>query len=348
MIGFSIAAGVFLILAILLLIFRLHTLVDVMKQSDKKVGSGSNKTNAFLFLLFMVVCFVLLFWYSVKNFHLYHIPIASEHGVITDRLFWITMVITGIVFIITQILLFVFSYKYQHSPNRKALFLPDNNKLEFIWTIVPAVVLTILVVYGLTVWNKVMAPAPESAEVIEIMGYQFAWKVRYPGKDETLGAYDYRKIDAVNEFGLDFTDRAAFDDFSPRELHLPKGQPVEFRIRARDVLHSVFAPHFRLKMDAVPGMPTRFWFIPTKSTADMRAETGNPDFNYEIACTEVCGRGHFSMRLLVVVDEPEEYEKWKAEQQSWLSKNPEYLAKVPEDLKELAAIKSQTESTILN
>jgi cytochrome c oxidase subunit 2 len=172
--------------------------------------------------------------------------------------------------------------------------------------------------------------------------------VRYPGSDETLGAYDFRKIDAVNDFGLDFTDRAAFDDFSPRELHLPKGQPVEFRIRARDVLHSVFAPHFRLKMDAVPGMPTRFWFIPTKSTADMRAETGNPDFNYEIACTEVCGRGHFSMRLLVIVDEPEEYEKWKAEQKPWLSKNPEYMAKVPDNLKELAMIKSQIESTTLN
>jgi cytochrome c oxidase subunit 2 len=217
-----------------------------------------------------------------------------------------------------------------------------------IWTIVPAIVLTILVVYGLTVWNKVMAPAPEEAEVIEIMGYQFAWKVRYPGKDDKLGAYDFRLVDATNEFGLDFSDRSAYDDFTPRELHLPKGRPVEFRIRARDVLHSVFAPHFRLKMDAVPGMPTRFWFVPTKSTADMRAETGNPDFNYEIACTEVCGRGHFSMRLLVVVDEPEDYEKWKAEQESWLSKNPEYMAKVPDNLKELAMIKSEIETSTVN
>ena len=80
----------------------------------------------------------------------------------------------------------------------------------------------------------------------------------------------------------------------------------------------------------------------------MRIETGNPDFNYEIACTEVCGRGHFSMRLLVVVDEPAEYEKWKAEQESWLSKNPEYMTKVPENLKELALIKSQIESKNIN
>lgn len=348
MIGISIAVGVFCILAILLLIFRLHSLVNVMKQSDKKIGSGFNKTNATLFMVFLVVGFILLFWYSIKNFSVYQLPIASEHGVITDRLFWITTAITGVVFIITQILLFYFSFKYQHSPTRKALFFPDNNKLEMIWTIVPAFVLTILVVYGLVVWNKVMAPAPENAEVVEIMGYQFAWKIRYPGKDETLGAYDFRKIDATNEFGLDFTDRAAYDDFTPRELHLPKGNPVEFRIRARDVLHSVFAPHFRLKMDAVPGMPTRFWFIPTKTTAEMRIETGNPEFNYEIACTEVCGRGHFSMRLLVVVDEPEAYEMWKAEQEPWLSKNPEYMAQVPDNLKELAMIKSQIETTTLN
>lgn len=348
MIGFAIAAGVLLLLAILFLIFRLHTLVGVIKQTESKPGAGFNKVNAVLFMVFLIVGLILMSWYSVKYFDLYQQPIASEHGVETDRLFWITMVITGIVFLITQILLFFFSYKYQHRPDRKALFFPDNNRLEFIWTIVPAIVLTVLVVYGLFVWNKVMKPAPDNAEVIEVMGYQFAWKVRYPGKDGELGAHDFRLIDATNEFGLDFKDRQAFDDFTPREMHLPKGHPVEFRIRARDVLHSVFAPHFRLKMDAVPGMPTRFWFIPTKSTAEMRAETGKADFNYEIACTEVCGRGHFSMRLIVVVDEPAEYEKWKSEQQPWLAKNPEYMAKVPDNLKELALVKSQIEQKNTN
>jgi cytochrome c oxidase subunit 2 len=93
-------------------------------------------------------------------------------------------------------------------------------------------------------------------------------------------------------------------------------------------------------MDAVPGMPTSFWFVPNKSTEEMRKETGNPDFNYEIACAEVCGRGHFSMRMLVVVEEPEAFEKWKSEQEPWLSKNPEYLTKVPDDLRELALLKT--------
>jgi cytochrome c oxidase subunit 2 len=181
--------------------------------------------------------------------------------------------------------------------------------------------------------------------VIEVFGQQFAWFTRYTGKDNKLGDFDYRKIDADNKLGMDLTDENAFDDFIPREIHLPKGQPVLFKIRARDVLHSVYAPHFRLKMDAVPGMPTQFHFVPTKSTAEMRQETGNPEFNYELACTEVCGRGHFSMRLLIVVDEPEDYAKWKAEQTPWLKQNESYLSKVPAELKEVAKIKAGIEST---
>lgn len=340
MVGFVVATGALLLLAILFMVFRLHTLVNVLKDTDKKRDAKSNKNNALLMLLFMIFSLSYFIYYSVTRFDEYQIPIASEHGVTTDRLFWVTMLITGIVFFITQVLLFYFSYRYQYKEGRKALFFPENNRLEVIWTVVPAIVLTFLVLYGLVVWNEITDPAPEEAEVIEIMGMQFAWKVRYPGKDKQLGDYDYRLIDADNAFGMDFSDKNNFDDFSPRELHLPKGRPVELKIRARDVLHSVFAPHFRLKMDAVPGMPTRFWFVPTKTTEEMRAETGNPEFNYEIACTEICGRAHFSMRLLVVVHEPEEYDKWYAEQQSWLSKNPDYLAKVPDDMKDLAMVRS--------
>ena len=112
------------------------------------------------------------------------------------------------------------------------------------------------------------------------------------------------------------------------------------QIRARDVLHSVFAPHFRLKMDAVPGMPTTFWFVPTKTTAEMREETKNPDFNYEIACTEICGQGHFSMRMIAVVIEQSEFDAWKKEQQTMIQRDPGLLKYVSQDLKELAKIKS--------
>ena len=101
-----------------------------------------------------------------------------------------------------------------------------------------------------------------------------------------------------------------------------------FKIRARDVLHSVFLPHFRQKMDAVPGMPTNFWFTPIYTTDEMKSITGNPDFKYELACTEVCGKGHFGMKFLLVVDEPEDFENWYSSQESFLKKNPDYLAKV--------------------
>ena len=197
---------------------------------------------------------------------------------------------------------------------------------------------------GLKAWNDITSAAPEDSEVIEVFGQQFAWFSRYTGNDNKLGDFDYRKIDADNKLGIDLTDEYAFDDFIPREIHLPKGQPVLFKIRARDVLHSVFAPHFRLKMDAVPGMPTQFHFVPTKTTAEMREETGNPEFNYELACTEVCGRGHFSMRMLIVVDEPADYAKWKSEQTAWLKQNEAYLDKVPSGLREVAKIKAGIET----
>lgn len=340
-----IGIGVLLIIAILFALFRVYTLISVGKGSEKEKVTTSNKVNAFLLLSFLIFFGALFFWYSITYFDDYTIPVASIHGVMIDDMFWLTMWITGAVFIITHILLFVFAFRYQHKEKASAYFYPDNTKLEILWTVIPATVLAILVFSGLTTWNTITSDAPSDAEVIEIVGYQFAWGVRYPGKDNQLGSDDYRLIDASNQFGMDFTDRASFDDFIPREIHVPKGHPVLLKIRARDVLHSVFAPHFRLKMDAVPGMPTRFWFIPTKTTEEMREEVGDPDFNYEIACAELCGRGHFSMRMIIVVDTPEDYAKWKAEQEPWLSRNPDYLAKVPSDLRELAMASAGIELT---
>jgi cytochrome c oxidase subunit 2 len=207
--------------------------------------------------------------------------------------------------------------------------------------------------YGLSFqqeWNYITTfPAENECEVIEVMGKQFAWQVRYPGKDNKLGRYKFKAIDATNEFGIDFTDSASFDDFVPRELHLPKGKKVLLRIRARDVIHSVFLPHFRVKMDAVPGMPTRFWFVPTKSTEEMRDITGNPKFNYELACTEICGRGHFAMRFLVVVDEPEDYEAWKASQNRWSEDNADYVKTLVPSFKALkdTAVVATTDSSMV-
>ena len=141
---------------------------------------------------------------------------------------------------------------------------------------------------------------------------------------------------------LDWTlqTKNSFDDFKSLELHLPANKEILLKIRAKDVLHSVFLPHFRVKMDAVPGMPTQFKFTVTKTTQQMRDELGNPNFNYELACAEICGRGHFSMKMSVVVEDEESYEKWKASQEAWLKQNPDYLKKVPDALKEAAMIKA--------
>lgn len=346
MLNLVIIVAVVLVLAILFTIFRITTLVGIVRGESKKSVPVSNKTQALLLLLFLLAGIFGFFYYSFGGLDESFVqPLASEHGVVTDRLFWITMGITCFVFILTQIFLFGFSYIYQHKETNKAFFYPHNNRLEYIWTAVPAVVLAILILSGWKAWVKITGPAPENSEVIEVLGYQYSWAVRYPGNDNQLGSYDFRKTDAVNISGIDLTDVNSYDDFFGRELHVPKGQPVHLKIRARDVIHSVYSPHFRLQMNAVPGMPTRFWFVPTKSTADMRAETGNPDFNYELVCNKICGKGHFGMKYLIVVDEPEDYEKWKKEQQAWLKLNPDYLKQVPEDLREAAMIAAGIETT---
>ncbi|MFQ3213687.1 MAG: cytochrome c oxidase subunit 2 [Marivirga sp.] len=344
MFNLAIGLGVVLLLAILFLIFRISSLMGVAKGNSQKIATGSNKFNAAFFLVFLVGTGTLFFWYSIKEFNNYQLPVASVHGVEYEYMFWLTMAVTGVVFVLTQVLLFYFAWKYQYKAGTKALFYPDNNKLELAWTFIPAVVLAVLVFTGWRVWTDVTAKAPEDTNNIEIMGYQFAWEVRYPGMDGKLGNHDYRKISPINSFGIDPTDKASLDDFKYREMVIPKGEPVTFNIRARDVLHSVFAPHFRLKMDAVPGMPTSFTFTATKTTEEMREELNDPDFDYEIACTEVCGKGHFSMSKTMRVLEPEEYREWYKQQKSIISGEPDLLSQVPENLKELALLKTGEEN----
>jgi cytochrome c oxidase subunit 2 len=338
MLNLVIWIAVILVGIILFTIFRVFTLLQLAKGDVHPGESSNNKVSAALFIVFLVTGVAGFFWYSIKEYDNYTLPVASEHGVITDNLFWITMAVTVFVFITTHVVMFYFSYKYQYNKDNVASFYPHNNKLEIIWTIIPAIVLTLLIGSGLKAWWDITDEAPEGSEVIEIVGYQYAWSSRYPGKDKKLGSFNYKFIDAENQLGMDFTDKNAFDDFIPREIHVPKGKPVQFKIRARDVIHSVYVPHFRLQMNAVPGMPTQFWFVPNKSTEDMRIELGNPDFNYELVCNKICGKGHFAMRYIIVVDEPAEYEKWYASQDAWLAKNPDYIVNIPQNLKELALI----------
>jgi cytochrome c oxidase subunit 2 len=339
MMSLIISLGVILILAILYMIFRVSNLITIAKGVKDEKGGTANKVNAALFLIFMIVSLVGFFWYSFAYFDDYNLPVASDHGKWTDTLFWITMAVTVVAFVIISVVMFVFIYQYQYREGQKARYYPDNHYLELAWTIIPAIVLAILIFTGLRAWNEITAPASEDAELVELIGQQFAWTARYPGvKDGALGKNNYKLIDDINEFGLDLTDKNSFDDFKSLELHLPVNKEILLKIRAKDVLHSVFLPHFRVKMDAVPGMPTQFKFTATKTTQQMRDELGNPNFNYELACAEICGRGHFSMKMAVVVEEEEAYEKWKASQEAWLKQNPDYLKKVPDALKEAAMI----------
>ncbi len=350
-----------LIVGILALLFLVLTVLVVSKTQDLlKLSRGesldeednggpdkANDWNALGLFVFWIISIVGVVW-SFLDARKYFLPEASSpHGRETDFWFWVSMIVITIAFFVVNTLLFYFSFRYKYNKNKTATFYPHNNKLEVIWTIIPAAIMAGLVFTGLRVWNKVMDDAPEDAEVVEVMGRQFAWAVRYAGVDDNkLGNYDYRLMDdaAGNNFGIDFTDPNSFDDFTNgTEMHIPKGKPVLLKIRARDVLHSVFIPHMRVKMDAVPGMPTKFWFIADKSTEDMRTELGNPDFNYEIACTEICGRSHFGMKLLLVVDEPEDYEKWKKEQKPFLTTYPEFIDKVPDNLKARAMKYTQPE-----
>lgn len=333
--------GIILVLAILYLIYRVSSLVRVAKgeKAEERVDS-SNGLNALLFVVFLIVGLGGFFWYSFAHFDSYNLPLASEHGAKTDMMFWITMGITVVAFVIISIVMFIFIYQYQYKEGRKAKFFPDNHYLELAWTIIPAIVLAVLIFTGLRTWNEITAPASEDAEVIELIGQQFAWTARYPGKDKELGGVSFKLIDASNEFGLKLDDNKSFDDFKSLELHLPVDQEILLKIRAKDVLHSVYLPHFRVKMDAVPGMPTHFKFKATKTTQQMRDDLGNQTFNYEMACTEICGRGHFSMRFPVVVHTKEDYERWKLSQEAWLKQNPDYLKNVPAGLRESAMIKA--------
>lgn len=341
-----IGIAVILILAILVLIFRIQTLVSVMRGSYRKRAGISNRINAILFIVFFVVGFGSFYYFSVHTE--YHLPPASSiHGVDTDNMFWITMGILVFAFFVTHIFLFLFPYRYQYEEGRKAYFYPENHRLEVVWTIIPAIVMIMLVYYGYKTWSDIMRKEPDNSIVVEVMGQQFNWQVRYPGPDGELGNHSFKLIDATNQFGLVFKDEKSLDDFTPREIHIPKGIPVLLRIRARDVLHSVYLPHFRVKMDAVPGMPTKFWFVPTKTTAEMRSEQSNPNFNYELACAELCGRGHFTMRFILVVDELEDYKKWEAQQQAWAVANRDYvldnkLQKLPDNLKYLLPAPADT------
>ncbi|MBX3239664.1 MAG: cytochrome c oxidase subunit II [Chitinophagaceae bacterium] len=316
-----------LIFIVVFQIAKASEYVSVLK-GEKKAFQQNNRINAFLMLVFLVLGLAAAWWCNSLLYDktLLGVPAASDHGEEIDNMMWITLYITGFVFVITQVLLFWFAYRYQTTETRKVHYYPHNNKLELLWTVVPAIALTVLVAFGLYYWYRITGEAPKEAMEVEVTGHQFGWEYRYPGKDSILGRQNYKLVDAAkqNPLGQDWADVANHDDLHPSELHLVVNRPVKLIIRSQDVIHDVGLPHFRLKMDAVPGIPTTMWFTPKITTAEMRKITGNENFVYEIACDQMCGNGHYSMKGIIVVETQEEFDKWMAEQK------PQYNLAKPE------------------
>jgi len=315
---------IILVLNVLRLVFKVRT-------EEPFANVDFNKLNGRISLAFLIVGMFAAIYYSFDLSDKYLPEAASDHGRIIDNMFNTTLIITGIATIITNVLLFWFAFKYAKKEGQKALYYPDNHKLELLWTVIPAIVLTTLVIYGAKTWTEITAEVPKGAYEIELTGKQFAWNIRYAGLDNKFGPTNFRKISATNEAGFDFEDASSHDDVMPGEIHMPVGKPVHLKIKARDVLHSVFMPHFRVKMDAVPGMPTSFWFTPNTTTKEMRKKLNNPEFNFELACTEVCGRGHFSMKRIIVVETEAEFKVWLAKQKPYYQP-PTPASEVPDSL----------------
>ena len=285
--------------------------------NGKEVKTKWNKINGFVFLLFGIGFFAAIGWeFNVHGRQL--LPeSASEHGILTDNLFNITLIVTGIVFVLTHILLFYFSYKYKSTGESKAFFYPHNDKLELYWTLIPAIVLAVLVIGGWKTWTNITKPAPVEALTLDVTAKQFGWIVRYPGEDKKLGTKAFKLVNDVNETGVNFNDASAKDDYFTREIYLPVNKPVSFIFGARDVIHSAYMPHFRAQMNCVPGMPTYFWFTPRLTTAQMREKISDPKFDYILLCAKICGSAHYNMQMKIVVVEEKEYKEWLATQKPY-------------------------------
>ena len=282
-----------------------------------KPSFNGRRIQGVLLGIFLIFGIYGVYWsYSVQGPMSMH-ESASEHGLDIDFMFNTTLIITTIVFILTHIALFGFSFKYRGSENRKAYFYPHNNALERIWTIVPAIVLTVMVLLGFFTWRGITNISEEDQKKainIEVTGEQFKWTLRYAGSDNQIGNRNYKLTTATNGLGIDFKDQKSWDDKLVGEIVIPVNKAVRVIINSKDVLHSFYLPDFRVQMNAVPGMPTTFQFTPRLTTAQMREKRNNPKYDYVLLCAKICGAGHYNMQAKVTVVSDAEYAAWLAKQ----------------------------------
>lgn len=345
----------FLVLAVLVLfvvaIWQMNKifLLSKIKSDEETPGVATkrdNNTQGYLMIVFLVFIYAITI-YSFWEWSRVLLPeSASEHGKNIDTLMLISMIILMIVQTITQFLLHYFAFIYRGDRERKALFYADNDKLEFIWTIIPVIVLAGLIIYGLFTWSDIMyVDKDEDPLIIELYAKQFSWEARYAGEDNELGKANVRFIEGVNTLGVDVSDPYSADDIITREIHLPVGRKVLFKMRSQDVLHSAFMPHFRAQMNTVPGMITQFAYTPIITTEEMRqndhivekvsvinklraekslelAQKGEEplepyEFDYLLLCNKICGASHYNMQMKIIVETQEEFDAWIAEQKTF-------------------------------
>jgi cytochrome c oxidase subunit 2 len=345
------------------------------KNEEHEISNRDNNLNARMMFGFMIAFFAFFIYLMTAYGWTGRGSAASDEGVEMDWLLNLNFVIIIAVFFLTNFLLFFFTWRYVRKPGVPAFYYPHNNKLEMLWTVVPAIVLAVIIILGLQTWNRLSGPSTPEAEKIELFSKQFDWTARYAGADNTLGLYDYKLTLDNNELALLTTntidsslnnmlngstgirslqkllnnrdtvfsdstlnvlrtdlsrkerlyrfmtqmkqnhnpklDASAWDDIIQKDtLYLCKGQEYEIALRAKDVIHSAYFPHFRAQMNAVPGMATRLKFTPNKTTAEMRREKNDEKFNYILMCNKICGGAHYKMKMVVVVLDKSAYKKW--------------------------------------
>ena len=229
-------------------------------------------------------------------------PIASNWSYI-DSTILITFWITGVAFVILICFVAYCVFRFRHKEGREAHYEPENKRLEWWLTIATSLGVAGLLAPGLVVW-KDFVTVPAGASEIEVMGQQWQWSFRLPGKDGVLGTSNAALVSAENPFGLNRDDPHAQDDvlIQAADLHLPVGKPIKVLLRSQDVLHNFYVPEFRAKMDLIPGMVTYFWFTPTRTA------------KFDVLCFELCGTGHYTMRGSVVVEDEAAFKTWLSQQ----------------------------------
>jgi cytochrome c oxidase subunit 2 len=370
---------------------RVHELAK--KLTDKReedISVADNNLNANLWIV-SLIALLASFFYMIFKYKDAMLPeAASVHGESIDMLMDFNMWLICAIFVIMNILLMVFAWKYRYKLGKKAFYYPHNDKLELIWTVIPALTMAIVIIYGLNVWNNTMDidNVAEDTINIELYAKQFDWSARYAGADNQLGPSSFNFISGSNPLGVisesvfegvltDLDTQIAslkasleneimsktaeketeekierlhrhkvrvlgYDRNNPEYgfasddivadkgvFYIPVNKEVLFHLNSRDVIHSAFMPHFRMQMNAVPGMTTTFRMTPTITTAEMKKNTNNEEFDYILMCNKICGAAHYNMKMTVKVVEEEEYN-------AWLNQQSTFVPQESPDSKELA------------